>query len=101
MALLPGLLATEFALLVVALLGGWLPEKLKAWGGTIGSLPRLLGERRAIAAGGGVSAADFAAALTADLDSSYLGRASSSPLLAAALGGYWAVVRAVLGSRTA
>ena len=30
--------------------GGWLPQKLRAWGETLVSLPRLLGERRAIQA---------------------------------------------------
>jgi len=87
--LAPALLATELALLLVAAIGGWLPEKLRAWGETLRSLPRLLRERREIQAGARVSAAEFAAALTAELDSEYLGEAGRSRLLGALLGGYW------------
>ena len=94
--LLPALLATELAMLVVAAAGGWGRQKLLAIGDTIAALPRLFRERREIQARRKISAAEFAAWLTPDLDSRYLGRASRSPLLRALLRGYWALVRAVL-----
>lgn len=102
--LAPALAATELALLLVATLGGWLPEKLNASAATLAALPRLLRERRLIrrgaegwGPGSQISAADFGAQLTPSLDSEYLGRAADSALLEAVLGGYWAVVKAVLG----
>ena len=48
--LAPGLLATELALHVVALVGGWLMPKLRADADVLGALPRLRRERRAIQA---------------------------------------------------
>ena len=95
--LMPALAATELALLVVAASGGWLPQKLRAWGETIAALPRLLGERRAIQAARTIGAGEFAESLTASLDSAYVGRAARSRLLAAVLGGYWSLVRLLVG----
>ena len=46
-----------------------------------------------------VGAREFAADLTASLDSPYLGRAGRSRVLAAVLGRYWAVVRRLVGAR--
>lgn len=95
--LLPGLLATELALLPVAARGGWLREKLAAWRGAAAWMPRLLRERGAIQAGAGLDAGSFArACLTPDLDSEFLGAAGRSPLLRALLRGYWAVVSRLL-----
>ena len=96
-AVMPALLATEVALLLVAAIGGWLPQKLRAYADTMGALPRLLGERRRIQATRAVDAATFAdAALTPDLDSEYLGRASDSRVLRALLRAYWRAARAIL-----
>ena len=95
--LAPGLLATELALVVVAAAGGWLPQKLRAWGETAVWLPRLLGERRRIQAARRIGAREFAAALTPALDSPYLGRAARSRALGLVLGAYWALVRRLLG----
>lgn len=92
-AVVPALLATELALLVVAAVGGWLPQKLAALGETVRALPRLLRERRDVQATRTVSAAEFAAWLTPDLDSPYLGRAGRSRVLRAALRGYWALIQ--------
>jgi GT2 family glycosyltransferase len=94
--LAPALAATELALLVVAAAGGWLPQKLAAAGETLRTLPRLLRERRSVQAERTITAADFAAALTPDLDSPFLGRAGRSRLLRALLRGYWLLVRALL-----
>jgi GT2 family glycosyltransferase len=90
--LAPGLLATELALLVAAAAGGWLPQKLAAVGDTLRALPRLLRERRAVQATRTISAREFAAHLTPDLDSPYLGRTGRSRPLRWALRAYWRLV---------
>ena len=95
--LAPALAATELALLVVAAAGGWLPQKLAAAGETLRALPRLLRERRAVQAARVISPAQFAAALTPELGSPFLGRAGRSRLLRALLRGYWRLVLAALG----
>jgi len=103
LALTPALLATELALHLVALLGGWLPQKLRADVAVARALPRLLRERKAIqhgAAGAGrISARAFAELLTPDLDSGYLGRAASSGALRALLRGYWRLALVLCGRR--
>ena len=48
--LLPGLAATELALLVVAARGGWLPQKLQAIGSAARSIPAIRTQRRAVSA---------------------------------------------------
>ena len=96
--LVPGLLATELALIPVSIGGGWFGQKLLAWADFWRSLPRLLGERRVIQRGRTVSARTFADALTPDLDSPYLGAAASSGALRVLLRGYWSAVRALLPS---
>ena len=90
--LAPALLATEVALLAVAATGGWLPQKLAAAGETLRALPRLLRERRAVQATRTISCGEFAAHLTPDLDSPFLGRAGRSRPLRAALRAYWRLV---------
>jgi len=99
LALGPALVATELALLAVAAAGGWLPQKLRAAGETLAALPRLVRERRAIQASRTIGAGEFARALTAELDSAYLGAAARSPLLLAGLRAYWTLVLVVLGAR--
>jgi len=96
--LIPGLLATELALVAIAARGGWLEQKVAAWGDTIWALPRLLRERRAVQSRRTVGAARFAQRLTADLDSPYLGSAGRSAVLRTLLRGYWSAVVALLGS---
>ena len=90
--LLPALLLTELALLLIATLGGWLPQKLRANAEVAGSLPRLLRERREIQASAEIDAARFAALLRPDLDSEFLGPAGRSSLLNGALRTYWGAV---------
>lgn len=96
LAVAPGLLATELALLVVAALGGWLPQKLRANAEVVATLPRLLRERRRIQAGARIDASRFAELLVADLDSAYLGRAARSRVLRALLRGYLRAARRLL-----
>ncbi|HET9154169.1 MAG TPA: glycosyltransferase [Solirubrobacterales bacterium] len=94
--LAPALLAAELALLAVALAGGWGRQKLRANGEFLKWLPRLLGERKALQRRRAISAGEFAAALTPDLDSdliSPLVRSSPARLL---LRGYWRLVRLLL-----
>ena len=96
--LIPILAATEVALLVVAAVGGWLPQKLASWWDVARALPRLAGERREIQATAKVGAGEFAASLMPALGSRYLGRAGTSRMLAGLLGGYWRLVLRLLGA---
>lgn len=96
LVVLPGLLATELALPVIAARGGWLREKAAADLDVVRWLPRLLRERRVIQRGRTVSAAEFADHLTADLDSPLLGRTGRSRVLRTALRAYWALARRLL-----
>jgi GT2 family glycosyltransferase len=94
--LAPALLATEAALLVASVAGGWGGQKLRANAEVLIWLPRLLGERRAIRRERRISAADFAAALTPDLDSPFIPEVARSLPARLALRTYWRVVRALL-----
>ena len=96
--LLPALVATELALLVVATANGWIGQKLRAKADLVRATPRLLQERRAIQAARAVTTAEFARDLTASLGSPYLGAASRSRLLGALLRGYWRAVLRLLGA---
>lgn len=95
--LMPALIATDVALWPVAVAGGWGGQRLLALADTLRSLPRLLAERRRIQATRVISAATFAAALTPDLDSTFLGAASKSRALRSLLRAYWRAVTALLG----
>jgi len=94
--LAPALLATEAALLLAAAAGGWGGQKLRANAEVVAWLPRLLAERRAIRRQRKISARDFAAALTADLDSPFIPEVVKSGPVRLALRGYWRLVRALL-----
>jgi N-acetylglucosaminyl-diphospho-decaprenol L-rhamnosyltransferase len=96
LAVAPALLAAEVGILAAALAGGWGRQKLLAWGDSLAALPRLVSERRAIQTRRRVSAGSFAAALTPDLSSTYIGTAARLPALGALLRGYWRLVRALL-----
>jgi GT2 family glycosyltransferase len=93
---LPGLLATELALIAISIAGGWARLKLAANWDVVRSLPRVLRERRAIQATKRTSGAEFAAQLTPDLDSAYLGRAAHLAPLRWMLRAYWGAARALL-----
>jgi GT2 family glycosyltransferase len=92
----PALLATELALLPAAAAGGWLPQKLRAGTETLSALPSLWRERRAVQTTRRVSGSEFAAWLTPELDSPFLGSAGRSPVVRRCLRAYWAGVMRVL-----
>jgi N-acetylglucosaminyl-diphospho-decaprenol L-rhamnosyltransferase len=95
--LAPALVATEAALLLAAAAGGWGGQKLRADAEVLTWLPRLLRERRAIQRSRAVSAGQFAAALTADLDSPFIPSVARSVPARLALRAYWRAVRLLLG----
>ena len=96
--LAPALFATELALVPIAAVGGWLPQKLAAWWDTIRAFPRLAAERREIQATARIGAGEFARSLTPSLASRYLGRPGGSNVLGGLLAAYWRVVLRLLGS---
>ena len=95
-ALLPALVVAEVAFLVVAVRGGWLRAKLRAQWAVLRGLPAALRRRAAVQSAATVSAGEFARALTAGLDSPFLGPAARLRPLAAAQAAYWRAVRAAL-----
>jgi hypothetical protein len=95
--LLPALLATELALLPIALAGGWLGQKLRAWIDLVRAWPRLIRSRREVQATRTVSAAEFAGPLNAELDSQYLGAVGRSQLIGGLLRAYWFAATLLLG----
>jgi N-acetylglucosaminyl-diphospho-decaprenol L-rhamnosyltransferase len=94
--LAPALLATELALLPVAAAGGWGGQKVRANWEFIAWLPRLLRERRGLQRQRTISAAEFAASLTPDLDSELISRLVRSWAARLLLRGYWRLVRLLL-----
>jgi N-acetylglucosaminyl-diphospho-decaprenol L-rhamnosyltransferase len=95
-ALLPALVLAELALLAVAARGGWMSAKLRAQAAVLRGLPELLRRRRAVQAAATVTSREFATALTAGLDSPFLGPVAELRPLAAAQAAYWRLVRAAL-----
>lgn len=94
--LAPALILTELALIPASIAAGWGGQKFAAIGEIVRWLPRLLRERRQVQATRTVSAAEFAAWLTPDLDSPFIpaiARSTSARLL---LRAYWRAVRAML-----
>jgi GT2 family glycosyltransferase len=96
--LAPALLATELALLPASFAAGWGRQKLAATAEVIRWLPRLLRERRQIQASRTVSAAEFAARMTPDLDSPFIPAAARSLPVRFVLRTYWQVVLLLLRS---
>jgi GT2 family glycosyltransferase len=102
-AAMPALLVAEVAVWTFAFQGRWARMKAVATLEVIGSLPRLLRERRSIQATRRIDAASFAAHLTADLSSPYLGGVGRHPVIRGALALYWrvaSVLVALIGSRS-
>ena len=96
--LAPALLATEVALVAVSLAGGWAGQKLAADLEALRWLPRLLRERRQVQAHRAIGAGEFAAGLSADLDSAFIPDAAWSLPVRLALRAYWRIVRTLLGA---
>jgi GT2 family glycosyltransferase len=94
--LAPALIATELALLLVAASGGWGGKKLRANLEFLAWLPRLLRERRQVQRRRTVSAGEFAARLTPDLDSELISPLVRSGPARLLLRGYWRLVRLAL-----
>jgi GT2 family glycosyltransferase len=95
--LLPALVLTEAALLIVAGRGGWLRAKLDADAAVLRWMPRLLLERRRIQASRTVGPGEFASNLTADLDSPFFPAFVRRNPVRAAMRLYWRLVLALLG----
>ena len=93
----PALLATELALIPASIAGGWGRQKLLANMDLVRRLPRLLSERRQIQATRNVSAVEFAAWLTPDLDSPFIPATARSAPARFALRTYWHIVKLLLG----
>jgi GT2 family glycosyltransferase len=97
--LIPGLVATELALIVVSGARGWGGQKLAGDLEALRWLPRLLVERRRIQRARAVGSAEFAAWLTPDLDSPFIPPPARSLPARILLRGYWRLVTALLGPR--
>jgi GT2 family glycosyltransferase len=95
--LAPALAITELALLPISLAGGWFAQKAGSWADLARAAPRLWRERRRIQATRAVPAREFARALTAELESPYLGPTARSAAVRAGLRAYWLVALALLG----
>ena len=94
--LAPALILTELALIPASLAAGWGRQKLAAMGEVVRWLPRLLRERRQVQAARTVSAAEFAAWLTPDLDSPFIPAVARSTPARIVLRAYWRAVRLLL-----
>ena len=93
---MPALLLTELALIPLSIASGWGREKLLANLDVLRGLPWALRTRGGVQRRRAVTAAEFAAWLTPDLDSPFLGRPARARLLRWALRAYWRAVRALL-----
>jgi GT2 family glycosyltransferase len=94
--LAPALIATELALIPASIAAGWGRQKLAAIGEVLRWLPRLLRERRQLQATRTVSAIEFAAWLTPDLNSPFIPSLASSLPARLLLRTYWRLVCLVL-----
>jgi GT2 family glycosyltransferase len=94
--LAPALILTELVLIPASIAAGWGRQKLAAIGEVVRWLPRLLRERRQVQATRKVSAAEFAAWLTPDLDSPFIPAIARSTPARLLLRSYWGMVRLLL-----
>ena len=94
--ILPALLATEAALLLVSFSGGWGGAKLRADTQWLRELPLLLRQRRAIQRERVISTAEFAGWLTPELTSPFLGPLARASVVRAGLRAYWRCVLTLL-----
>lgn len=98
LVLAPALVATELALVPVAIAGGWFRQGARARLDVLRWMPRLARERGEIKRLRTIGSREFAGGLTPELNSPFLGRAGGSRLLRALLGGYWRLVLRILGA---
>jgi GT2 family glycosyltransferase len=94
--LAPALVLTELALIPASIAAGWGRQKLAAIGEVVRWLPRLLRERQQVQAARTISAAEFAAWLTPDLDSPFIPAIARSAPARLLLRAYWCAVRFAL-----
>jgi GT2 family glycosyltransferase len=94
--LAPALILTELALIPASIAAGWGRQKFAAIGEVVRWLPRLLRERRQVQSARTVSAAEFAAWLTPDLDSPFIPAIARSAPARLLLRSYWRAVRLLL-----
>lgn len=94
--LAPALILTELALIPASVAAGWGRQKLAAMGEVIRWLPRLLRERRHVQAQRTVTAAEFAAWLTPDLDSPFIPSIARSRPARLLLRAYWRLALSLL-----
>jgi GT2 family glycosyltransferase len=94
--LAPALIVTELALIPASVAAGWGRQKLAAYAEVIRWLPRLLRERRQVQVTRTVSAAEFAAWLTPDLDSPFIPAIARSAPARLLLRAYWRLVLLLL-----
>jgi N-acetylglucosaminyl-diphospho-decaprenol L-rhamnosyltransferase len=95
----PALVAFEIAVLPVAASDGWLGPKLRAQAAVIRELPNILRRRRRTQATRTIEAGEFAALLTASLDTQYIAVPRWATTLASVQRLYWRGVRSLLGAR--
>jgi len=93
---LPALLAAELGVWAVAFRQGWAQMKALATLDAVTALPQLARERRVVQGTRSVPVRTFAAAMSSELDSPYLGRVGRNLLVRGALSVYWRSVCATL-----
>jgi GT2 family glycosyltransferase len=95
---LPALLATELAIWLAAIRGGWAGEKARATREVVASLPRWRRERASITRR--IDDAEFARWLTPDLTSPFLGPLAADPLVTTLLRAYWRAVQRIASTQS-
>lgn len=92
----PALLVCEIAIFGAAVRGGWWRQKLLGHAQALAAIPRTLAERRRVQRTRRISAAAFARALTAQIDSPHLPTGAVPRGLASLMGAYLGLVVALL-----
>jgi hypothetical protein len=97
-AVLPALLGLELVLLLVSARDGWLRAKLRAQAAVIRSLPWALRRRQRIQAARTIGPRDFVPALSASLDSPFLGGIGEVTPVRVLQERYWSMAARVAGA---
>ncbi|WP_270886442.1 glycosyltransferase family 2 protein [Pedococcus sp. 5OH_020] len=93
---LPALLVVEPALLVMALLQGWAPQKLRAWWWLVRNVPLLRARRAKVQQGLRVSDEVIAGLMSARIDPPMIEPPPGMSFVNAALSVYWAIARSAI-----